>query len=91
MDHHPICFPVHLEFIQRPVGTDLRRIVDHDFVVGVLPFELIGALRSSIYDSPVWRRLDAQVDGIRLVTDHIHKNLTTRVAGVADIQLRIGS
>ena len=84
-----IRFSVHFEIIDSPVGADLRRVVDHQFVVRILPVMLIRLFGAPVNDAPVRRRLDMQLDRVRLMTADVHEDLSACVIPVAGVELRV--
>src|SRR5262245_37447497 len=88
MNDDMICLSIDHEIIHGPIGSDLRRIVDEDFVVRILPILLIGAHSPAIDHTPIGWRLNMQFYRIGLVTGNVHKDFTTGVTGVSRIQLR---
>ena len=79
------------EIINRPIGSDLGRIVDHQLVIWIFPVVLIEPFRPAIAHGPIRRRLDMQLDGVLLVPRDVHENFATRVVSVAGIELRVCS
>src|SRR3546814_124638 len=53
MDDDAVGLFFDVEFVQRPIRTDLRWIVDHDLVVGIPPLQLIRLLRTAVNYFPV--------------------------------------
>jgi len=90
MHNNTIVFSARGELIKRPVRADFGRAVDQHFVVRMLPLRLILTLRSTVDRAPSRGRLDAQLDGILLVSHDVHEDFAAVEIPVCAIELSVG-
>src|SRR5262245_22245288 len=91
VDNNVIGLSTDFEVIHGPIRTDLRRIVDHDFIVGILPLGRIWPLRAPIDDIPIWGWLDTKSHRIGLVPNDVHEKLAPGEVCMTHIELSISA
>ena len=88
MNNDVISLAINLKLILGPVRSNFRGRIDHEVIIGKLPFALVIPVRTAVDDAPARRRINEKLHRIGLVIHDVHEDGAAIVVGVARIKLR---